>query len=91
MRALVGAFNQETVLSSLLRDCEIFVKLRVQLCSFCMQRLEKLTLDFSSQIIPLTIQYMISWGIEVTMNSFQARMNLFQTRMNSFYAEGRLE
>ena len=36
-------------------------------------------------------QYMISLGIEVRMNSFQARMNLFQTRRNSFYAEGRLE
>ena len=36
-------------------------------------------------------QYMISWGIEVRMNSFQARMNSFQTRRNSFYAEGRLE
>ena len=34
---------------------------------------------------------MISWGIEVRMNSFQARMNSFQTRRNSFYAEGRLE
>ena len=36
-------------------------------------------------------QYMISWGIEVRMNLFQARMNSFQTRRNSFYAEGRLE
>ena len=36
-------------------------------------------------------QYMISWGIELRMNSFQARMNSFQTRRNSFYAEGRLE
>ena len=36
-------------------------------------------------------QYMISWGIEVRMNSFQARMSSFQTRRNSFYAEGRLE
>ena len=26
------------------------------------------------------IQYMISWGIEMRMNSFQARMNSFQTR-----------
>ena len=34
---------------------------------------------------------MISWGIEVRMNLFQARMNSFQTRRNSFYAEGRLE
>ena len=34
---------------------------------------------------------MISWGIEVRMNSFQARMSSFQTRRNSFYAEGRLE
>ena len=34
---------------------------------------------------------MISWGIEVRMNSFKARMNSFQTRRNSFYAEGRLE
>ena len=36
-------------------------------------------------------QYMISWGIEVRMNSFKARMNSFQTRRNSFYAEGRME
>ena len=50
--------------------------------------LAKTTLKWSTVDIR---QYMISWGIEVRMKSFQARMNSFQTRRNLFYAEGRLE
>ena len=34
-------------------------------------------LGLISCLVPGVKQYMISWGIEVRMNSFQARMNLF--------------
>ena len=53
---------------------------------------EMMTSKYTSIPLPEYIrQYMISWGIEIRMNSFHARMNSFQTRRNSFYVEGRLE